>query len=156
MTDARIGGVARESLVTGSGTTRLGGLAREALISGTGLGGRVTGQAKAAIIGSIIAGADTIIVDGVIRMQGSTRLARANLTIPVATRAAMRSSARLAQIPLRFNVAGRMTTRSAGRIVELNVLAMTTRVSGRATGRVSATVARPGPDRQNQVTINAR
>lgn len=34
MTDARLGGLGRETLVTADGSVRLGGVAREALLSG--------------------------------------------------------------------------------------------------------------------------
>lgn len=46
MTDARLGGVAREALISSDGVVRLGGVAREALVSGLGLDSRIRAKSS--------------------------------------------------------------------------------------------------------------
>jgi hypothetical protein len=50
MTDARLGGIAREALVADSGLLRAGGIVREALVAGIGLSATVTGESSVAAV----------------------------------------------------------------------------------------------------------
>lgn len=89
MTDARLGGLGREALVSSTGELRAGGLVREALVSGIALSGSITARAfgsaaaTAAFTGLALGGAGfarsgaqavlTFTVTGTIRASSSAK-----------------------------------------------------------------------------------
>lgn len=152
MTDARLGGLGREALVSSTGQLRAGGVVREALVSGTGLAGRASGRSKARGVASVLFAGVTL--SGSTKAQSSTRVARPSLSINVAGRIAARSKARVSMPVLPAVLAGRIAARSQARIIPSNsaIAIMGGRIT--AIGSASATVSAAPPSLTRQYAVS--
>jgi hypothetical protein len=124
MTDARLAGVARESLVANTGSVRLAGVVREALIAGVGLAGRIGAQSSAkAVLSTTSAG---LVLLGRVSATSAARLGTASLLLRVSGSIATRSAA-TAWMPTQINVAGRITTMARARLLQRGTILVTAR-----------------------------
>jgi hypothetical protein len=149
MTDARLGGLGREALVSNVGEARLGGLAREALISGTGLAGR--SQARSAG-----RAAPTVLTSGIaLSATAGARSSGRAFVLPIVTlggRVSAGSQARLAQLPDYLPLAGRIGAQARGALTERGVRVLQARSFAASRARGSLSFRLQGP--QNAVTLN--
>src|SRR5262252_96028 len=111
MTDARLGGLGREALVSDTGQGRLVGLAREALVSGIGLAGTTGGRSGSrAALSVIFAG---VVRSASAQARSYTKVARPTLLINLAGRSAAGSSVKV-QRTTTVSLSGRVQARSRG------------------------------------------
>ena len=151
MTDARLGGLGREALVSDVGVARLGGLVREALVSGIGSTAKAGGRSGAR-------GNLTVIFAGVIlsasaHARSKTRVA-VNLTVGLAGHIEAGSSAR-GQRTSMVSLAGRIGARSRGSIMRSNPATLTAWGHSKSRMRGALTVGPPPVLRQYAVTVGA-
>jgi len=115
MTDARLGGLGREALVSSTGELRVGGVAREALVSGIGLAARAGARSNGRGTPSVLFSGITL--RGSLKAQSSTRLARPTLRVDAAGRAVARAKLRLSLPAGPVVLAGKVTAKSSARII---------------------------------------
>lgn len=149
MTDARLGGLGREALVSSVGEARLGGLAREALISGTGLVGRASARSSGQAAATVLSAGITLSGTAWARSTGR------GFVLPIVTlggRITAGSQAGVAQLPDFLPLAGRIGARSRGELTPRGVRVLQARSFAASRARGSLSLRLRGP--QNAVTLN--
>jgi hypothetical protein len=149
VTDARIGGLGREALVSDSGSIRLGGVYREALVSGTGLTGRAAGRSGSkALLSVVFAG---VILSASAHARSYTRAAP-RLQVALRARARATSSAR-GQRTSTVTLSGRASGRSRGSMMRSNPATLTAWGKTASGMRATLTVGVPVAGKQYAVTV---
>lgn len=150
MTDARLGGLGREALVSSVGEARLGGLAREALVNGVGLSGRLAARSYAQGA-STVTYASTPVLRGTAGALSSTR---GSLTLTVALAGRLNAQTRLGllQLPTALDLGGRIDARSSAVLVERTTRVLQAKVSAASRARGLLGQRALGP--QTAVTLN--
>jgi hypothetical protein len=151
LTDARLGGLGRESLVSDAGEARLGGLAREALVSGTGLAGRAGGRSGSRATLSVLFAGVVLAASG--HARSFTR-AGVSLKVNLGAHAAAGSSAK-GQRTTTVALAGRAGGRSRGSIMRSNPATATAWGHAKSRMQAALTVGPPPVVRQYAVTVGA-
>lgn len=151
MTDARIGGLGREALVSDVATIRVGAVYREALVSGTGLAGRAGGRSGSrAQLSVVFAG---VVLSASATARSYTRAAPA-LHIDLRGRAKAGSSAK-GQRSSTVVLAGRIGGRSRGSMMRSNPATSTAWGKAASSMRASLSVYVPVAGKQYAVTVGA-
>lgn len=151
MTDARLGGLGREALVSDVGQVRLGGIAREALVSGIGVTARAGGKSGSrASLSVLFAG---VILGGAAHARSHTRTS-VSLSVSLAGHTSAGSSAKGERTSTMI-LAGRIQARSRGSIVRSNPATATAWATTTSRMRGAMTVGPPPVLRQYAVTVGA-
>jgi hypothetical protein len=150
MTDARLGGIAREALVTSTGQAKLAGIVREALLAGVGLAGRIGAQSSAQ-------GSVTTTFTGVVFLGRITTTARAkvsaSLTLNLAGRIKTTSTGQSFFLQ-GVTVAGRIKTMATARMLRVGQVAVAGKVTSQAKARGLVNLQTSALRLQYGVTIN--
>jgi hypothetical protein len=149
-TAAQLGGVAREALISSTGSAQLGGLVREALISGMGLAG--TASAKSGARSPAL----TLTATGAV-LSGTAKaksIGRASIAVSVqlSGKLAAQSAARIGQLPTFVALAGHARGKSSGQLADLSLRILQGRALTMSRSRAAMTLSFAGS--QNAVTIN--
>lgn len=150
MTDARLGGLGREALVSDTGQARLGGIAREALVSGTGL--IVKSGSRSAARGTLSVVFAGVILAATATARSFTRTT-GRLSINLGARITASSRVR-AQLPSNLLLAGRATARSRGSIMRSNPATSTAWASAKSRMAAVLDVGVPVITKQYAVSIS--
>lgn len=151
MTDARIGGLGREALVSDTATIRVGAVYREALVSGTGLTGRVGGRSGSrANLSVVFAG---VVLSASATTRSYTRAAP-SLKIDLRGRAKATSSAK-GQRSSTVALAGRARAASRGSMMRSNPATSTAWAKAASGARATLSVGVPVAGKQYAVTVSA-
>jgi hypothetical protein len=151
VTDVRLSGAVRESLVAEAGQVKVAGLVIEALVSGIGLAGRITGRSSAVVSATLLT--STVLLGGAISGRSGASLARPVLAVAFAGRIAATSRAR-GYVPRSLGMGGTIGARSAAHMAELSPVLVAGRITGLSRALAAAIVGIPSSAQQQAVTLN--
>jgi hypothetical protein len=150
MTDARLGGLAREALVADSGQVTLGGIVREALVAGVGLTATVAARSSGRSNASVLFAG--VILHATGNARSHMRSAPMRFHIDVGGRVRSRSSIR-AGWRTSVVLAGRVSAKSGGHLVRVGPVVLGGKAAAQSGGNASAITAPTVRTRQYAVSI---